>query len=646
MTMRSGRRRCSGRCPLVRGLASVLLSAGMHRHPPLAHPSLHESAAVRPRMPGMVREREGGFSYSVWAPALTHIEIVPASGSRVQLMRHGDGWHTGILPSLAPGERYRVVLDGGEPVADPLSRWQPDGLGGASAAWDHDGHRWQHGCWRGLALEELVIYELHVGTFTPEGTLDGAIGHLGDLVDLGITAIELMPLSQTPGTRNWGYDGVMPFAIQHSVGGPAALQRFVDACHGHGLAVILDVVYNHFGPEGNHLGRLLPLYREDCKTPWGAAINLDGPGSDGVRELFLATAWQWFAWFGIDGLRLDAVHALVDTSAVPFLRQIAEAVRCWQGPLGRQVHLIAESDLNASRIITPIDCGGYGMSAQWMDDFHHSLHALLTGERSGYYADFGELEHLQSAFEHGYVYDGRYSACRRRTYGDDASWCPTIRFVVYAQNHDQIGNRMLGERLSRLTDGAGLRCAAAAVLLSPYVPLIFMGEEVGSQAPFLYFADFSDLALVASIKEGRSREFQQDGVDPAPDPMALETAAACHPFGDRASPAASRLRQWYKACLAERRARPSLRPGPRCHLRVDRVHARVIAIDRSVPGCRTVLLLNPTAEPAEIAMEGPGWHVVLHSDDHRFGGTQIDAVQPNKLALPARSAALLSGPPR
>ena len=594
----------------------------------------------------MVCDEDGGFAYAAWAPDVASMEIVLEGGERMRLLRRADGWHSGTLPAMVPGDRYRVALDGGEPLADPFSRWQPEGLTGPSAAWDHAAAHREHDCWRGLAIEELVIYELHVGTFTREGTLDAAIQRLRVLADLGITAIELMPLSQTPGVRNWGYDGVMPYAVQHSVGGPEALQRFVDACHGFGIAVILDVVFNHFGPEGNHLGRLMPLYRSDNSTPWGSAINLDGPGSDGVRAMFAGAAWQWFAWFGIDGLRLDAVHALVDASAEPFLRQLATATRRWQGILGRQLHLIAESDLNASRIITPSEQGGYGLQAQWLDDFHHSLHTLLTAERQSYYADFGDIEHLQAAFERGYVYDGRWSHVRGRTFGDDASRSPTSAFVVYAQNHDQIGNRMLGERLSRLTDAAGLRCAAAAVLLSPYIPLIFMGEEIASQSPFMYFADFTDPTLVASIREGRAREFHMQDAASMADPMAAETASVCDPFRADGDQGAQRMRSWYRACLSERKARPSLRPGARSAVRVDRVHPRVLAIDRCVGDCRSVLLLNPTNEAAEASCAYAGWQVVLDSEADQYGGRRGGMDVRDVISMPAHCAVLLAGPPR
>jgi maltooligosyltrehalose trehalohydrolase len=489
---------------------------------------------------------------------------------------------------------------------------------------------------------DLVLYEVHIGTWTADGTFDAAIARLPALVELGVTAVEVMPVAHGPGVRTWGYDGVLPFAVQQSYGGPQAFQRFVDACHRLGLAVILDVVFNHFGPEGNRLGTLIPLTTENHRTPWGAAINLDGPGSDGVRALFLACAAYWVELFHCDGLRLDAVHALHDESGEPFLAQLARVGSDLAERVGRPVHLIAESDLNASRMVRPVEGGGLGMHAQWLDDFHHSLHALLTGERHGYYADFGTVADLRRAYAQAFVYAHRWSPQRQMTFGDQAGDLPTDRFVVCAQNHDQIGNRFTGERLSQLTSPAGLRCAAAAVLLSPYLPLLFMGEEDGATTPFTYFADHQGAELKEAVRAGRRREFADQAATSMPDPFAAETMAACVvPLRVAADDG---LRGLYRACLALRRTMPSLRPGPRRHVTVSSPHPLVILIAREQGACQSLFLLNATAEAAPgVPLPAGRWRVALDTEHPYWGGG--GAAQPHacseQLDVPARSGVLL-----
>jgi maltooligosyltrehalose trehalohydrolase len=369
-----------------------------------------------------------------------------------------------------------------------------------------------------------VIYELHVGTFTLEGTFEGIISHLDELKDLGITALELMPVAQFPGNRNWGYDGVYPFAVQGSYGGPDGLKRLVNTCHVKGIAVVLDVVYNHLGPEGNYLWDFGPYFTDRYKSLWGSAINFDGPHSDGVRRFFVENAIYWVREFHMDALRIDAVHAILDFSAQPFLEELASAVHEEAKRLNRRVHLIAESALNDTRVIRPRELGGYGLDAQWNDDFHHALHALLTGERTGYYQDFGELRDLAKAFHEGFVYSGQYSAYRRRRHGNSSRDIPAHRFVVFAQNHDQVGNRMQGERLSQLVCLERMKLAAGVVLLSPFIPLIFMGEEYGETAAFPYFISHSDRALIETVRRGRQEEFVPFGWGPEPpDPQDEET---------------------------------------------------------------------------------------------------------------------------
>jgi maltooligosyltrehalose trehalohydrolase len=366
---------------------------------------------------------------------------------------------------------------------------------------------WSDSRWRGAALDEYIIYELHVGTFTPPGTFDGVISRLDYLVELGITAVELMPVAQFPGERNWGYDGTFPFAPQNSYGGPDGLKRLVDACHSCGLAVILDVVYNHLGPEGNYLHAFGPYFTDRYRTPWGDALNFDGPDSDAVRDYFISNALHWISEYHIDALRLDAVHGIYDFSARHILQELAEAVHMEGIELGRKVYVIAESDLNDVRMINPAEAGGYALDAQWNDDFHHALLALLTGERAGYYSDFGTFSDLVKSFNEGFVLTGNYSSFRKRRHGCSSANIKPGQFVSFSQNHDQVGNRMLGERLGEYLSIPQLKLAAATVLLSPYLPLLFMGEEYAESAPFPYFVSHGDADLVEGVRRGRLEEF-------------------------------------------------------------------------------------------------------------------------------------------
>lgn len=375
---------------------------------------------------------------------------------------------------------------------------------------------WEDQGWFGLPLKDYVIYEMHVGTFTAAGTFEAIIPHLDELKDLGVTAVELMPVAQFPGDRNWGYDGVFPFAVQTSYGGPEGLKRWVDACHRHGMAAILDVVYNHLGPEGNYLADFAPYFTERYKTPWGPAVNFDGPESDHVRRYFIENALYWITEFHFDALRLDAVHAILDYSPFTFLEELGVEVHLQAKTLNRQVFLFPESAANDSRLIRSRELGGYGLDAQWNDDFHHALRGVLTGEKSGYYEDYGEFRQLAKSFREGFVYSGEYSTFRRRRHGTSTRDIPAERFVVFAQNHDQVGNRMLGERLSQLVTFEELKLAAGAVVLAPFIPLLFMGEEYGDPAPFQYFISHTDPGLVEAVRKGRRAEFASFGWDTEP----------------------------------------------------------------------------------------------------------------------------------
>ncbi len=450
----------------------------------------------------------GRCEFLLWAPRQEQVEVrmMGAGEQLVPMQPQPRGYHRVLAEGVAPGSLYLYRLGGGQDRPDPASRFQPQGVHGPSQVVDQ-AFSWQDLEWRGFPLEHYILYEIHVGTFTPEGTFDALLPCLSELKQIGVTAVELMPVAQFPGERNWGYDGVFPFAVQNCYGGPDGLKRLVNACHEQGLAVVLDVVYNHVGPEGNYLADFGPYFTERHRTAWGGAINFDGPHSDEVRRFFIENAFYWMTEFHVDALRLDAIHAIVDPSAQPFLEELAAAVQEQAERLARPVYVIAESDRNDPRCLRPRQVGGWGLDAQWNDDFHHALHALLTGERNGYYADFGQIEHLARAFTEGYVYSGQYSAYRQRRHGNSSRDIPAYRFVVCAQNHDQVGNRMLGERLSQLTSFEELKLAAAVVLLSPFIPLLFMGEEYAETAPFLYFVSHLDPALIEAVRQGRRREF-------------------------------------------------------------------------------------------------------------------------------------------
>ncbi|MFO1500604.1 MAG: malto-oligosyltrehalose trehalohydrolase [Verrucomicrobiota bacterium] len=497
---------------------------------------------------------DGACSFRVWAPARQRIDLrLPDRAGLIRMHRDAEGYHCVSVSGVQAGARYTFILDEDLERPDPASRFQPEGVRGPSAVVAHH-FAWTDAHWFGRPLRDYIIYELHVGSFSREGTFAGVIRRLPELVQLGITALELMPLAQFSGSRNWGYDGVLPFAVQNSYGGPEGLRALVDAAHAHGLAVILDVVYNHLGPEGNYLPEFGPYFTERYKTPWGGALNFDGEQSDHVRRFFLQNALDWQSYFHIDALRLDAVHAIHDHSATPFLTELARATHERSVRLNRRFHLIAESDLNDVRLILPECLGGQGIDAQWSDDFHHALHVLLTGEGDGYYADFtGGLAQFAKALQHGFVYTGQYSPARKRRHGNSPRLAAPEQLVVYSQNHDQIGNRARGERLAHLASFESQKLAAAAVILSPYTPLLFMGEEYGEAAPFQYFVSHSDPELIKAVRQGRSQEFAAFAWQgELPDPQAEATFQQCilNPLGDERQ---NKLREFYRKLIVLRK---------------------------------------------------------------------------------------------
>jgi maltooligosyltrehalose trehalohydrolase len=507
--------------------------------------------------------------FSVWAPFAgdVRVRVVHPTQRILPMHRDPDGYWKVEAEGLPPGTRYYFLLEGEKQRPDPASAYQPEGVHGPSEIVDHAAFEWGDANWRMHALGEVVLYELHVGVFTPEGTFDAAASRLDDLLELGVNTLQIMPVAQFPGDRNWGYDGVHPFAVQNTYGGPEGLKRLVDACHRKGMGVVLDVVYNHLGPEGNYLGDFGPYFTDLYRTPWGPAVNFDSAYSDPVRELFIQNALYWFERFHLDGLRLDAVHAIFDMSAKPFLRELAERVAAYRESSGRTVYLIAESDQNDVRLLRPFEFGGCGLDAQWSDDFHHALHALLTGESDGYYQDFGRVEHLARALREGYAYSWQYSPFRKRRHGSPSRDRPASQFVVYSQNHDQVGNRMLGERLSGLVSFEGLKLAAGALILSPFVPMLFMGQEYGEDNPFLYFVSHLDPELVQAVREGRKREFSHFRArGEPPDPQDPETFRRSRPeWAKRQQGRHATLLGFYRELLRLRRGEPALRsPDKHC----------------------------------------------------------------------------------
>lgn len=507
---------------------------------------------------------DGSVCWRVWAPRAARVELVLLDGETRRLYpmcREVRGYFSQRLADIAAGQRYAYRLDGGPERPDPASRWQPDGVHQASAVLRPEQFAWSDDAWTGISREHLIFYELHVGTFTPEGTFEAIIPRLPTLRELGVTALELMPVAQFPGRRNWGYDGVYLYAPQQSYGGPHGLQRLVDACHAEGLACFLDVVYNHFGPEGNYGHEFGPYLTDHYHTVWGQAVNYDDRSSDAVRAFVLDNVRLWVEQYHFDGLRLDAVHAIYDSSPRHILRDIQETAATAGRRLGRKVHVVAESDLNDVRLLLAPEGGGYGLDAQWSDDFHHLLHVHLTGEKQGYYVDYGHREDFPKLLKHTFLLDGGYSRHRDCCHGGPVYGLPGDRFVVCLQNHDQVGNRAAGERLGSLIPAPAQRLAACLLLLAPHLPLLFMGEEYGEPQPFLFFCSFDDADLVESIRTGRCREFEpfhtQDAV---PDPQAVATFEASRlSWSWDADPHRAGLRRLYQDLLQARRRWPALR---------------------------------------------------------------------------------------
>ncbi len=578
---------------------------------------------------GANRLPSGEWEFLLWAPHTRRacIHLLGPTKQNVEMARvETGGEDRGYFSAVMDADeaaRYLYRLDGSRELPDPASRFQPEGVHGPSQLVDPSTFEWTDSGWTGLPLERSIFYELHVGTYTPEGTFEALIDHLDDLASLGITTIELMPIAQFPGARNWGYDGVFPFAAQNTYGGPYGLQRLVNAAHARGLAVALDVVYNHLGPEGNYLGDYGRYFTDRYRTPWGEAINYDGAGSDEVRRYFIENALYWLEHYHFDALRLDAVHGIFDFSALHFLSELKSSVEELSHRLGRQIYLIAESDLNDSRIIAPREHGGYEIDSQWSDDFHHSLHTLLTKEKVGYYQDFGRVSQLAQTLREGWCYSGQYSHYRRRKHGNSPRGISSPHFVVCNQNHDQVGNRAAGERLSALVDFEALKLAAGVTLLSPFVPMLFMGEEYGETAPFQYFTSHLDADLVEAVRRGRRDEFKAfgwDGLVPDPqDETTFRRSELQHSL-KRQEPHDTLLR-FYKKLIRFRKEHDLGAPGD---WSVREVGDSLLLLFRADPKVRLAMIFNfsstnSIANPELLELRGL-WRANLYSADRSWRG--------------------------
>jgi maltooligosyltrehalose trehalohydrolase len=575
-------------------------------------------------------------SFSVWSPSAGDVSL-SVGGSTTTMSRRDDGWWRVDVPEAAHGTDYGFMVEGVGPLPDPRSPWQPAGVHGLSRVYDHNRFGWTDGGWRGMPLAGSIVYELHVGTFTPEGTLDAAIDRLDHLVELGIDLVELMPVAAFPGKHGWGYDGVHPYAVHEPYGGPDALKRFVDACHGLGLGVVLDVVYNHLGPSGNYLPVFGPYFTEKHHTPWGAAVNLDDEGSAEVRRWIVDNALMWLRDYHLDGLRLDAVHAMVDDSVEHILSELSREVEALATQVRRPLSLIAESDLNEPKMVAAREAGGLGMTAQWSDDFHHALHTLFTGEGQGYYADFAAdpFVALQATLTGVFFHAGTWSSFRGAVHGTpvDTEQYPGDRFLGYLQDHDQVGNRATGDRITATISPALARVAAALVLTSPFTPMLFMGEEWAASTPWQYFTDHQEAGLAAAVRDGRRREFADHGwaAEDVPDPQDPATFERSRlDWAERSREPHASMLDWYRQLIAVRKAMPELADP-----RLDRVNvrydesARWVIVDRG--DLRVVA--NLASSRQSVPLHEPVTEIVLASADASSAGAE--------LTLPGESVAIV-----
>ncbi|MEV4482900.1 malto-oligosyltrehalose trehalohydrolase [Micromonospora coxensis] len=573
--------------------------------------------------------------FTVWAPEAARVRLRLPGDTDHEMRPTRQGWWRVEVPGAGPGTDYAFLLDDDDrALPDPRSAWQPEGVHGPSRLYDHSAHRWTDQGWTGRQLPGSVLYELHVGTFTPEGTFDAAIARLDHLVELGVDMIELLPVNAFNGEHNWGYDGVCWYAPHEPYGGPDGLKRFVDAAHAKGLGVILDVVYNHFGPSGAYAPMFAPYLTEQSNT-WGRTVNLDGPHSDGVRRYIIDSVLMWLRDYHVDGLRLDAVHAMPDSRATHFLEQVAAEVETLSTHLGRPLSLIAESDLNDPKLITPREAGGFGLHAQWNDDAHHALHTLLTGERQGYYGDFGSLECLTDVLTGAFFHAGTWSSFRNRSHGRpvDRQRTPGHRFVAYLQNHDQIGNRATGDRISATLSPALLRVGAVLLMTAPFTPMLFMGEEWAASTPWQFFTSHPEPELAVAVRDGRKREFASHGwaTEDVPDPQDPQTFLRSRlDWAELDKPEHREMYEFHKRLIALRKSRADLSDP-----RLDRVQVR--HGDRFLVMRRgeTLVVANLASRAQGISLPGVARRVLLATGE---GVT----VMRDRVELPGETAAIVA----
>jgi maltooligosyltrehalose trehalohydrolase len=565
--------------------------------------------------------------FTVWAPTLNQVavQIVSPDKRLLPMQKSDEGYWQTTATDIQPGNLYTYQLESKVNWPDPASKYQPQGVHGPSQVIDENAFTWHDKNWQGVPLAEMIIYELHVGTFTPSGTFEAIIPQLDQLKELGINAIEIMPVAQFPGERNWGYDGVYPYAVQNSYGGPEGFKKLINACHEQGISVILDVVFNHLGPEGNYLSQFAPYFTSKYGSIWGTPLNFDDAYSDGVRNYFIENALYWFRDYHIDSLRIDAIQAIFEVSARPFLQELSDETANLSQQLGKQLYLIAESDLNDVRVLRSKELGGFGLDAQWCDDFHHALHTLLTGENDRYYQDFGKCEHLEKAFKESFVYSGQYAPHRKRKHGNSAKEQPAHQFVVFAQTHDQIGNRILGDRLSQIVDFEALKLAAATVLISPYIPFLFMGEEYGESAPFFYFVSHSDENLIEAIRKDKQQEFKIfEGRGQFQDPQSPETFQKCKLNWQKQTEGKHKiLWEWYQYLIQLRRTIPALKKLDKNNLEVSSIETeKILFLHRWTKESQIFCILNFNKQQVTFTATLPqgNWKRILDSADAKWMG--------------------------
>ena len=609
----------------------------------IPHPDL------KARTIGLNFSSGGMAEFCLWAPLAQEVELIVNDKKILLLQKNDDGYWILSTDNIKPGDYYRIKLSKDKILPDPASLSQPEGVHGASQAYDLNSFEWYDTAWKGPENNQMILYELHTGTFTREGDFNGIAGKLEYLRDLGITAIEIMPVAQFPGSRNWGYDGVYPFAVQNTYGGAYGLQNLVNKCHNMGLAVVLDVVYNHLGPEGNYLNEFGPYFTDKYKTPWGMAINFDDAWCDGVRRYYIENMLMWFRDFHIDALRIDAVHAIRDFSPKHIMQELHENASELEKLTGRKYLLIAETDLNDTRFIKPVDECGYGLDMQWCDEFHHAFHALATGEKQGYYSDFGEIWQAVKTLNSAYVYDDIYSHYRKKTYGTKTTGLRGDKFVVFIQNHDQTGNRMMGDRIANLVEPDLLRLITGAMFVSPFVPLIFMGEEYAENLPFLYFTSHSDKELIELVRKGRAEEFKDfiDESKKVPDPHLEElfqkSKLSFNITGKRES-----FFAYYKELIRLKKTHPVCKSYDRNNMKATESETKTLVLTRKTDDHQLIAVLNFDKKKISFRLPESGGrklHVLIDSSEKRWGGkneTGTIITEGNEISIGPSSIVVLS----